>query len=123
MAPTRKSVVIGADHPQRRRRLHHPAAGGEPGAREVIVGRKARELVPVVVDGVDMAVVRTLEVALELEVVGRIGKNEIDGSRCEMRQAGDAVADHDAMVFRGFRGQSGRPAGRPVTRHTHDSGL
>ena len=50
-----EDVVIGADDPERRVRLQHAAAGGEPGAGEVVIGRKARELVPVVVDRVDLA--------------------------------------------------------------------
>ena len=32
-----ENVVIGADHPQRRRRLHDAAAGQQPGAGEIVV--------------------------------------------------------------------------------------
>ena len=48
-----ENVVIGADHPERRARLHHPAAGDEPGAGEIVIGGEACEFVPIVVDGVD----------------------------------------------------------------------
>ena len=33
-----KNVVVGADHPQRRRRFHDASAGEQPGAGEIIVG-------------------------------------------------------------------------------------
>ena len=53
-----EDVVIGADHPDRRRRLHQAAAGQEPGAGEVVVGRERGELVPVVVDRIDVRIRR-----------------------------------------------------------------
>ena len=48
-----EDVVIGADHPDGGGRLHHASAGGEPASREVVIGGKTRELVPVIVDGID----------------------------------------------------------------------
>ena len=36
-----EDVVVGADDPERRVRLHGAAAGGEPGAGEIVIGRKA----------------------------------------------------------------------------------
>src|ERR1700712_3571674 len=66
--PAGKNFGVGADPPQRRRRLHQAAAGQQPGAGEVVIGGEGGELVPVVVDGVDMGFVGTLEVALEPEV-------------------------------------------------------
>ena len=75
-----KDVVVGADHPDRRRRLHQAAAGQQPGAGEIVIGGKRRELVPVVIDGIDMGFVRALEIALELKIVRRIGKDQIDGT-------------------------------------------
>ena len=73
-----ENVVIGADHPQRRRRLHDAAAGQQPGAGEIVIGGEGRELVPVVVDGIDMGFVGALEIALELQIVRRIGEHQID---------------------------------------------
>ena len=35
-----ENVVIGADHPQRRRRFHDPAAGQQPRAGEIVVRRE-----------------------------------------------------------------------------------
>ncbi len=59
-----EDVVVGADHPERAVRFQHAARGGEPGSREGVVGSKALELVPVVVDGVDAAVVGAVQFAL-----------------------------------------------------------
>jgi hypothetical protein len=47
----------------------------------------------VVVDGVDQRVVGTLEVALELQIVGWIGEHQVDGIRRQLRHLGDAVAN------------------------------
>src|SRR5262249_20631226 len=64
-----EDIVVGADDPERCRRLHHPAAGEEPGAREFVVGLEACESIPIVVDGVHARIVRTLEIALQLQVI------------------------------------------------------
>ena len=90
-----EDVVIGADHPQRRRRLHDAAAGQKPGAGEIVIGCEGRELVPVVVDGVDMGFVGALELALELQIVGRVGEYQVDRAGRNFRHLGDAIADDD----------------------------
>jgi len=33
-----EDIVVGTDHPQRRRRFHDPAAGQKPGAGEIVIG-------------------------------------------------------------------------------------
>ncbi len=75
-----EDVVVGADHPDGGGGLHHAPAGGEPGFGELVVGGKARELVPVVVDRIDVGIVGALEVVRELEIVGRVGENQIDAA-------------------------------------------
>jgi hypothetical protein len=92
-----EDVVIGADDPNGRRRFHHAPASRQPGLREIVVGREARELVPVVIDGIDARIVRALEIARELEIVRRVGEHEIDGRRREFRHSGDAIACKNAM--------------------------
>ena len=67
---------------------------------EIVIGGEARELVPVVVDGIDARIVRPLQIAGELEIVRRIGKDEVDGSRRQLRHLGDAVADENAVGLR-----------------------
>ena len=73
-----EDVVIGADHPDGAVGLQDAAALGEPGAREGVVVGEARELVPLVVDAVDARIVGPHEVGGELQIVGRVGEDEID---------------------------------------------
>ncbi len=53
-----EDVVVAADHPERAVILQHPAGGGQPFASETVVGRERGELVPVVIDRVDLGIVR-----------------------------------------------------------------
>ena len=92
-----KDVVIAADHEQRAIGLQHPAAFAEPGARETIIGLEALELVPGIVHGIDEAVVGAREVARELQVVGGIGKNEVDRMLRQARELRDAIAHQNRI--------------------------
>ena len=125
--------MIGADDDERRVALHHPPRGGEPVAREGVVGREIGELVPVVVDAVDHALVGARQRALELQIVGRVGEDQVDASLGELVHLLDAVADEDDVLGGGSDrgGASGRggpstqnlklggAAGRTGTRSTH----
>ena len=75
-----------------------PPNGGQPVAREGVIFGEIGELVPVVVDRVDHALVRARQRALELQVVGRIGKDEIDRRRRKPRHLRHAVADQDRVA-------------------------
>ena len=70
---------------------------------------KARELVPGVVDGVDERVVGAQERLFELEVVGRVGEDEVDAVGRQPLERRDAVADQH-LVERKRRGGRGRKA-------------
>jgi hypothetical protein len=72
-----EDVVVRADHPDRAIGLQDAARRLQPGPGERVVVGKALELVPVVVDGIDLALVGPGEALLELQVVGRIGEDEI----------------------------------------------
>jgi hypothetical protein len=74
-----EDVVVGADHPDRAVRLQHAAHGQQPGTGEGVIGVEAFELVPVVVARVDLRLVRPVQVAAELQIVGRIGEDQVDG--------------------------------------------
>jgi hypothetical protein len=75
-----KDVVIAADHPDRAVGFQQAARGGQPVAGEAVIGGKAGELVPVVVDRIDKAVVGAVQVALQLQVVGRVGEDQVDAA-------------------------------------------
>ncbi len=92
-----EDVVVGADDPKGGGGLHYAAAGEQPGAGEIVIGREARKLVPIVVDRVDLRIVRALEVVLELQIVGGIGEDEVDRGGRKLREFRDAVADQDAI--------------------------
>ena len=75
--PDAEDIVIGADHPQRAGVLQHAARLAQPFAGEAVVFGEAGELVPVIVDGVDLGIVGTAQLVLELKIVGRIGEDQI----------------------------------------------
>ena len=92
-----EDVVIAADHPQRALRLQHAAARREPVAGEAIVCGEAAELVPIVVHPVDAAIVGAQELAIELQIVGRVGEDEVDAVPGRRVKLLDAVANDDLV--------------------------
>ena len=73
-----KNIVVRADDENRRRRLHHPARLREPVAREGVIGGEIREFVPVIIDRIDQTLIRAMQTIGELQIIGRIGEDEID---------------------------------------------
>ena len=76
--PNPKDVVIRSDHPDGAIRLKQSACRLEPVLGEFVIGGETRELVPGVIDRIHLAVVGAMQIALELEIVGRIGKDQIN---------------------------------------------
>src|SRR6185437_5963204 len=109
-SPDAEDVVIAADHPQASAGLQNASARFEPGASELIVGCEATELVPVVVDAIDAAVVGPVELVVELKIVGRVGEDEIDGSFGQGAEDFDAITDDDLVE---------RELGAPLSPHPH----
>ena len=72
-----EDVVIRTDHPERAGVFQDAAGLGEPGAGELVVLGEAGELVPVVIDGIDFGLVGTAQFVLELQVVGRVGEDQV----------------------------------------------
>ena len=87
-----KDVVIAADHPDRAVRFQQAAGGGQPIAGEGVIGGKAGKLVPMVIDRIDLGIVGTVQIALQLQVVGRVGKDQVHAA------LGQAVHDLDAVA-------------------------
>ena len=88
-----ENIVIGADDENRRVFLHDAAGGGKPRSRKIVVVGKAREFVPIVIDGIDEALVGPRERAFELQIVGRIGEDEIGAFRRQLGHLVQAIAD------------------------------
>ena len=84
----------------------------------VVIG-KARELVPVVVDGVDAAVIGARERAFELKVIGRIGEDEIDALGRQPFEGSDAIAD-DHFIEGQTMGRQPHPSRRRGPSGTRD---
>jgi len=72
------NVVITADHPQRTARFQHAAAGTQPVDRKGVVGLKVLKLIPVILDCLHPAVIRPPQFITQLQVVGRVGKNQVN---------------------------------------------
>src|SRR4029078_785414 len=109
-SPDAEDVVIAADHPHASAGLQNASARFEPGAGELIVGCEATELVPVVVDAIDAAVVGPVELVVELKIVGGVGEDEIDGSFGQGAEDFDAITDDDLVE---------RELGAPLSPHPH----
>ena len=90
-----EDVVVGADDDDRGRGLHQPPDGGEPAAREGVILGEIGELVPVVVDRVDQALVGPRKRAFELQIVRGIGEHEVDRGFGKRVHLLDAVADQN----------------------------
>ena len=103
-----EDVVIAADHPQRTVRLEDALGFGQPGAGEIVISLKTGELVPRVVDRIHAAAVGTVEIAAELEVVGRIREHAVDAGCWQPPHRFDAIAFENPP-----KRQRGLPQGRP----------
>src|SRR5690606_37138942 len=95
-----EDVVIGADDPDGTVRFQHATAFGEPGAAESIVFCEVVELVPGVVDAVHLRVVRAEKIARELQIIRRIGENEIDARAGNLLQFVDAITNENPSALR-----------------------
>ena len=88
-------IVIGANHPERSRILKHPARLGEPGAGKGVIGSKILELIPIVCNASDTAlVVGSQQLAAELKVVRRVRKDKVDRIRLKLCHLPATIADN-----------------------------
>src|SRR5215469_14755488 len=106
--------MIGADNPDRAVGLEDAAAFPQPFAREAVIGREILETVPGVIDAVHPRIVGAEQIAAKLQVIGRIGENEIGGARWQAGQYADAIAFNDAASAPAIDATPGR------LRTTHD---
>ena len=91
-------VVVGADHPERAVVLQHAPRRAQPGAGEVVIGCEVGELVPPRVDAVDAGVVGPVQLAAELQVIGRVREHHIDAAIGQRRHLPDAVAGENLVA-------------------------
>ena len=65
-------VVIATNDPDCAIWLQQATCCGKPVFGEAVVDFEAVELIPIIVDGVDLRIVRAMQVAAQLEVIGRV---------------------------------------------------
>ena len=79
-------------------RLQDALALAQPGAREIVVAAEIDEMIPFVVDAVDARLIGTVELLRKLEIVGRVGKHEVDRLGGQLCQLFQAIADQDHIA-------------------------
>lgn len=75
-----ENIMVTANHPQRAVRLQNTPRLGQPFTGKFVINRKACKFVPFIVDGIDLAIVRAQQIAAKLQIIGRIGKDHVDGA-------------------------------------------
>ena len=83
--------MVASDHPDRAVVFQNAAGSGQPGPGKAVIGRKAVELVPIIVDGINHAALGPHQVSAELQIIGRIGEYHVDGFRGQGVHRGDAI--------------------------------
>jgi hypothetical protein len=106
-----EDVVVRADDPDRAVVLEDAARRLQPRFGEAVVGGEVGELVPLVVDRVDLGVVRADELALELKIVRRVGEDHVDRRLRQLVHRGDAIALHDGVEGQDPEGRTGLRCG------------
>src|SRR5207237_10875033 len=93
-------MMIGSEHPQCLIRLEDSPSLPQPGAREGFIISERLKFVPVVIDRSDLALIGPVQVAIELEIIGWIGEDEIDRCGRNLAHLLEAVADQHGIVKR-----------------------
>jgi hypothetical protein len=94
-----ENIVIAADYPQGAGILEKTLRGAQPGDGEAVIFGKAREPVPFFLDAVDARIVRAVQFAGKLEIVGRVGEDHIDRGLWQRIHDLDAAAGHNCVAF------------------------
>src|SRR6266849_3573902 len=89
--------MITANHPKASIGFQHTPDFLEPTQCEFIVSGKIAELIPVVIDPIDFGIIRTPQLAAELQIVRRVGENGINRLGGQFRQNAQAVADKNTI--------------------------
>ena len=86
-----KNIVIRANDPKRTIVLENPPGFCHPLAGKLVIGRKSVKLVPGIINSVNPRLVRPGQFARQLQIIGRICKNNIYGSGWNFLEFGNAV--------------------------------
>ena len=114
--PNAENVVIRADDPNRPVRAQHAAAFAQPLFAKIVVLLERFEFVPLVVDAVDARHVRAQQFVSQLQIVWRIGENQIDRFGRQPRQHRKAIARRNRPFRAADRAIERRRASERVRR-------
>jgi hypothetical protein len=92
-----EDVVIAADDPERAVGLKEPPGSGEPFLGETVVRREIGETVPGFLDALDLAVIGAVKLPFQLQVIGRVGEDHVDGGFRQSPHQLDAIAAQNAV--------------------------
>ena len=89
--------MVAADDPHRAVFAQHAPRLGQPLACKTVIFGEIGELVPVVIDAIDQAVIRAPQLAPQLQVIGRVSEDAVDRSRREHAHHLHTVAAKDLI--------------------------
>ncbi len=99
-----ENIVVRTNNPDSAIWLQHATAGQKPCAGEGIIGLKAFKLIPMIVNSANHRLIRAVKIATELEIVRRIGKNDVHRVIRKAFQCGNAITLDDRVEPSGTRG-------------------
>ena len=118
--PDPKDVVIRADHPNSPVGFEQPARRLEPVLGKGVVGGERGKLVPFVINSINTGIVGAVQFALELKVIGRIGKDKIHAAFRQSVHGVNTIAINDRVQWKRrsalFFGHSYLPLSRRFVR-------
>src|SRR5690606_35697023 len=102
-----EDIVVSPYDPDRPAGFQHSPRSQQPGACQGIISLEALELVPMVIDSIDLGLVRPVQLAFKLKIVWRIGEDHVDRVLGETIQRGDAISFQDRVEPFGILGEGG----------------
>ena len=97
-----EDIVIRANHPDRAVWFEHTLRLGQPSAGETVIGGETVKLIPIIVHGIDPCVVGAVKFVFQLQVIGRVRKDQVHRVRWQGAHRLDAIALNNA-VFHDLR--------------------
>jgi hypothetical protein len=89
--------MIATDYPDSTGILQDTSAGAQPILGERIIGSEVTESIPVVVNCIDTGHIRPPQLLLKLQIVGRIGENEVNAVLWKPTEDLDAIPSDDLI--------------------------
>ena len=90
--------MIRTDHPQSTIRFKCATAFAEPGFGENIIFSKAGELVPIIIHRINLAFIRAVQIATQLQIIGWVSKDEINRTRGDFFELFEAITQQNLIM-------------------------